>query len=183
MKKGLIFLANDVEDGEALFTRALLIRAGFEIDTATLNLDKRIVTAYGLKVEVDYLLSEINFKKYDFLIVPGGSYVSKQIDKNEELIKLIQDFEGKKKMIGAICAGPQFLAKAGVLKNKSYTAFSDVSKYDNTANYVPKLKAVTDDKVITARGAGVIYEFVYEIIKYYQDETAAKTLLEKIKHI
>ncbi len=47
-------------------------------------------------------------------------------------------------------------------------------------NYLPDKKAVRDGNIITARGAGAVYEFAYEIVSYFKGESKAKTLLKSI---
>jgi len=63
MKKGLMVFSNNMEDGEALFTRALLVRGGLQIDTVSIG-DKEVKTSYGLYVKADYTLEEINLDTY-----------------------------------------------------------------------------------------------------------------------
>jgi len=180
MKKGVLILNNRVEDGEALMTRALLKRAGFDITTATSGKELDIRTFFGLQVKADTYLKNIEAKNYDFLVVPGGRYVSEIIDRSHEIQALIRAFDQEKKVIAAICAGPRFLARAGVLDGKKFTAFTGSEQDAPKGIYKPKLKVVSDGNIITARGAGAIYEFVSEIVSSLTDRKQAKKLLSDI---
>jgi protein deglycase len=53
--KGLIIFSTNMEDGEALATRALLVRAGFDMHSMTFESEKDIITSYGLTVKTDFL--------------------------------------------------------------------------------------------------------------------------------
>ncbi len=45
---------------------------------------------------------------------------------------------------------------------------------------MPDKKAVRDGSIITARGAGAVYEFAYEIVSYLQGQSKAEALLKNI---
>lgn len=163
--KGLLLLNNKVEDVEALATRALLVRSGFKIDTFTLEDDLTITTAFGLSVKVDLSIKEVNDANYDFIILPGGGHVFNWINKSSELTQLINKFNDDNKLISAICAAPLFLNNANLLLDKEFTAFPDVSK-DIKGIYKLDAKVVKSGNIITARSAGVVYDFTFEIINY-----------------
>ncbi len=180
--KGLLLLANDVEDIEALGTRALLIRAGFDIVTMTFEKSLTVRTSYGLSVKADKNGKELDVGEYDFLVIPGGPYVAKKIDKEQSIKKLAKSFTDKKKTVCAICAGPRFLARAGLLDNKKFTAFPGSEKDAPNGIYRPEKKAVNHKGIITARGPGAVYDFVYEIVAELQGAKKAKALLKDIQY-
>ena len=92
--KGLLVLSHQIEDGEALTTRALLIRSGLDIVTITFENTLEIKTAYGLEVKADYFAKDVNFSDYDFVVIPGGPYVAKVIKQDvhiKELVKFVYE--------------------------------------------------------------------------------------------
>ncbi len=178
--RGLIIFSNDMEDVEALATRALLIRAGYIIDSITFQSTKDIETAFGLKIKADYLDGEINPNTYDFLIIPGGKYVGLTVDSDHRIKNLAKVFNGKNKPICAICAGPRFLGQAGLLDGVKFTAYTGSERDMPNGKYLPKKKVVSDHFIITARGAGVVYEFVYEIVSHFSGKEKAEKLLRSI---
>lgn len=178
--KGLLILNNNCEDVEALGTRALLVRAGLKITSVTTGEEKFIKTAYGQVVEVDHLLKDINLDDYNFLVIPGGKYIILTIDSDLELQEMAKHFYNNKKLVAAICAAPRVLGRAGILDNKKYTAFPGSEEDVPKGIYVPNLKAIKEDLVITGKGAGAIYEFSYEIVKHLLGEDKANKLLESI---
>lgn len=178
--RGLLVLSNDCEDLEALGTRALIVRAGIDIDTVTINPSKQITTAFGLTVDVDFFKDEIKTSDYQFLVIPGGKYVSFIIDSDTYIKSLIQSFARDKKMIAAICAGPRFLGELGLLENKHYTIFKGLSNPDFKGVYEEAEKAVRDGLIITARGAGATIDFALEIISFVKSKETAKQIENSI---
>lgn len=178
--KGLLVLSHHVEDGEALATRALLIRAGLEVVTVTFENTLDIVTAFGLKVKADHFAKDVTYADYDFLIIPGGGYVAKVVDKYVNIKELAKYFNSHDKMIGAICAGPRFLGQVGLLNGRSFTAYRGSEVDMPKGIYLPSYKAIRDHNIITARGAGAVYEFANEIVKYLLGEEKAHALLNSI---
>lgn len=182
MKKVLLMLSHDVEDVEALATRALLLRAGIEVITATFQRALDIETAFGLKVHVDAHVDELDLSMFDMLIIPGGKYVSETIDLHDKMQVLAKQFDALDKPIAAICAGPRFLGRAGLLNGINFTAYPGSEQDAIDGQYHQDQKAMTDGRFITARGAGCVYEFVTHIVSYLYDTARAQALLEHIKH-
>jgi len=173
--KGLLVLSHQVEDGEALTTRALLIRAGLDVVTITFEKTLDIKTFFGLQVKADYFAKDVDFSEFDFVIIPGGAYVSKIVNQDVQIKELVKLFNAQDKMVAAICAG-------GILNGKSYTA-SHGSEADMPKGiYLPSYKAIRDHNIVTARGAGAVYEFAFEIVKYLLGEEKAQQLLASILH-
>ena len=65
--KGLILLGNGFEDTEALTTIDVLLRAGEEIVRASVMDTLEVVSQYNLKVICDDLLTNIDYKSFDYL--------------------------------------------------------------------------------------------------------------------
>lgn len=171
--KGLLILSNLVEDIEAVGTRDLLQRAGIDIVTATFEDSLSIKTSFGLKIEVDTFGHDVLIDEFDFLIIPGGPYVKKTVDDDVSIKQLAKDFHSKGKLIAAICAGPRFLGQVGLLDGKRFTAFTGSEQDAKNGFYLEGMKSVVDGNIITASGAGALYEFAYEITKYLISEEKA----------
>ncbi len=178
--KGLLVFSHQMEDGEALATRALLRRAGLDVVTITYENTLEIETAFGLKVKADDFATDVHLNDYDFVVLPGGAYVSKVVDQDTNIKELVKYFDKKGKLVAAICAGPRFLGQAGLLDGKSFTAYHGSEKDMPKGIYLAKQKAVRDQHIITARSAGAIYEFSYEIVNYLLGKDKAEALLKNI---
>lgn len=177
--KVLLYVADHCEDIEAFATRALLVRSGLTVKTVCDHQGKQITTAFGLTVQCDYHVSEIEVDDYAMLIIPGGKYVALTYATNQSVKTLIQAFDHRQKPLAAICAGPRFLGAVGLLKTEKYTAFPGSEK-DIEGDYLGEEKVVVDGRFITARSAGAVYEFSLAIASFLQGESQAKWLKENI---
>lgn len=179
-KKGLIVLSHDNEDLEALGTRALLVRAGFDMTAGTYEDTLNLTLAHGTRVEADAHIENLDLNTYDFLVIPGGKYVKNTVDDDTKIKALVKHFHEGGRLIAAICAGPRFLGQAGIMEGKTYTAFTGAEVDLPDATLKREEKTVRDGNIITARGAGAVYEFAYEITRFYHGDDAADKLLDSI---
>ena len=85
-------------------------------------------------------------------------------NKIKPLAKKLKEFEEKNKKIGAICAAPYALHKAGVL-NQNYTCYPSFEKKIKDDGYQDDKNVVTDNNVITSRGPATAIDFALEIVK------------------
>ncbi|PQP79847.1 DJ-1 family protein [Candidatus Phytoplasma phoenicium] len=165
--KGLLILYNGFEDCEALVTRAVLKKSNFEIITVTPNTSLEVFSSQNLCVKADLLMDQIILNKYDFLIIPGGPYVQKVLNQNDEelkqILKIIEYFVSKNKIIGAICAAPAFLGKLNLLKNHNFNCYPGYEKYIE-GHFCPNLKAVTSGNFITSRSPDTVFDFASHLI-------------------
>ena len=108
----------------------------------------------------------------DGLIIPGG-YNDEQRDELTELINKLNDQD---KLLAAICAGPQYLARAGILKGKKYTTtltqdkireyYSMISEDSFPRDTYINKNVVRDTNIITAVGNAFV-DFLVEILDYF----------------
>jgi putative intracellular protease/amidase len=119
----------------------------------------------------------------DALIIPGGF----ERICTPELVELIQKLHKEKKLICAICAAPEFLAKAGILDNHSYTTTlgEDYFKENGLKDPFPRQnyleqKVVRHENIITAKGRSFI-DFGIEILDYFNmfEDNSEKNMLSK----
>ncbi len=178
--KGLLIVSPNIEDVEALATKALLVRAGLSVTTITFHATREIITAFGTQIKADMFGWNVRYDDYDFVVIPGGRYVHEIIEKDQDIQNCIKAFDKREKLVAAICAAPRFLGRAGALNGRSYTAFPGSEIDVPKGIYLPSIKAVRDGHIITARSAGAVYEFAYEIVTYLMGEEKGKALLTSI---
>ena len=147
--KGLIVLADGFEDVEALAPRDLLVRAGVNMTTASINGGLSVMTSHGVKLFTDVLLEDVRSEDYDFIILPGGGRGTQNLLRSDLLGSLLLEFNKQKKLISAICAAPMVLAKAGLLHNKRFTCFKGCE--EGLDGVFTGEEVVKDDNIITGR--------------------------------
>ncbi len=126
-----------------------------------LSSDQEIVKCMdGRKMLADKSINDIDPKDIDVLIIPGGMPLIK-----DDILEFIRKLEKNNSVIGGICGGVEFLARAGVLSNRTYTGyFEKGEEYDFLPTDGNLTYAIyeSDRNVLTARPEGYL-EFAIEI--------------------
>lgn len=174
-----LFLVEGFEEIEALSPVDLLRRAGVEVDTISITNSNKVVSSRKVTVLTDKLIENINFDKYEMIILPGGPGVENYYN-SELLLEKIKEFS-KNKKISAICAAPTVFAKLGLLEGKKAVCFpaceDDLVK--GGANLVRE-KVVTDGNITTSKAAGTAIDFGIELVKVLVGEEKSKQIKEQI---
>ncbi|BDH79240.1 MAG TPA: hypothetical protein GXX31_02460 [Methanothermobacter sp.] len=132
-----------------------------------------IIAADRINRDYDIYIGDMNPKdigQYDALILIGGSGVYDRVtgkidDPNmERVIEIVKEANRQGKIIGAICAAPAILAKAGILNGKEATIYPGLEYIlnENGAKYV-KRDVVVSGNIITAKNPNVADEFAKTI--------------------
>jgi protease I len=164
MKKVAIIIASEnFRDEEYFITKEVLEKKGISVKTVC-NKTKAI-GKFGGEAKADILINDFNVDDFDAVIFAGGNGAVKLLD-NELSYGIIRRAMITKKIIAAICIAPTILAKAGILKNKRVTVWSnDMDKSAikiiqlNDGIYERKNAIVKDGNIITAENAEFAEEF------------------------
>ncbi len=153
-----VFLANGFEEIEALAPVDFLKRMGVEVVTVGVS-GETINGAHNIKVVADIPLSEIQLNDdLQGVMLPGGMPGADNLDKCPEVHKAIDFCIDNNKIVSAICAAPFVLGRKGLLNGKNATCFPGFEDELKGATVLTE-GVVTDGNIITARGAGVAWEF------------------------
>lgn len=165
-QKSYIFLADGVEEVEAVATVDALRRAGMDVVSVSIT-DSPIVTgATSQKIVADTLLSQVDLTDADWLIVPGGVPGAPNLHASKAVNDAIVSHAAKGGRIASICAGPAVvLAPTGVLKGHTATCYPGLENQltEGGAKYV-KTPVVVDGKLITSEGPATTLVFAKAII-------------------
>jgi 4-methyl-5(b-hydroxyethyl)-thiazole monophosphate biosynthesis len=99
---------------------------GYEtIEVVTAASHKLITCTFGMKVQVDQLVSEIDVEDFDALAIPGGfEEFGFYDDAYSDLVQsFITQFVTNSKPVATICVGALPLAKTGALQNRPATTY------------------------------------------------------------
>lgn len=156
----LIISQKNYQPIEFLDTKEQIEKAGFSTKVASVS--KSIATAAdGSTYKPDLTIAEINLNNFKALAIIGGPGASALLKENN-LLKLIKDFNSKNKIVAAICFSPVILAETGILKNKRATVFpsNDLIKKLEQAGAIYTGENVTkDNNIITGNGPEAAEEF------------------------
>jgi 4-methyl-5(b-hydroxyethyl)-thiazole monophosphate biosynthesis len=161
MVEFLMPLADGFEEIEATTTIDVLRRGGINVTTA--GLQGTIVRgARGVKLIADMKMDDVNFDKYDGMILVGGDPGWKNLSMSKRIMDAVRKYHGSKKTLAAICAAPCILAKAGVLADKRATVYPGLERD------IPRPrsdKVVADGHIITSQGPGTAVDFALKIVE------------------
>ncbi|MGW8169541.1 MAG: DJ-1 family glyoxalase III [Sulfurovaceae bacterium] len=167
MAKVLVPLATGFEEIEAINLIDIMRRGGIDVKTAYLDdeFPSDLVTgAHGIAVQADISLLSVNSDDFDMIVLPGGHEGTNRLVANHRVQELLKEFKLKDKWIGAICAAPLALHKAGVLSH-NYTCYPTIEENIRQEGCNDKDKVVIDGKIMTSRGPGTAICFGLAIVK------------------
>ena len=152
--RSVIISGDQAQDHEFIYPFYRVLEEGFDLDVCLIG-GKPVKGILGTvlppnKTHPVKNIDDINFKDYDLLILPGGVKAMEKIRLEKKLIKFINDFYKKNKVIACICSGVQLLISAKIVKNKKiagYYALED--DITNAGAIYTDLPAVIDENIIT----------------------------------
>lgn len=166
LKRVLVPLAQGCEELEAVTIMNLLIRAGIEVVSASLD-DERIITASrGTQLIAKTTLAQVQTEVFDMVVLPGGLPGSDYLMEDLRLRKILQAAVAQDRWIAAVCAAPKVLVAAGLLDGKTATSYPGVIDVNPAKNMTYSQDAVVvDGKIVTSRGPGTVMDFALQLIE------------------
>ncbi len=146
-----------------------LFRWYYDTTTVTFSSSEAPVKSEeGFLILPNKTLDEFDIKEYDCLILSGCSDLRLPL-RDDKITRFLKTFVGNNDfVIGAICAGPLFLSKAGLLKDKKFinSMYLEMNKKFNfvNENNIVYRPIVEDGNIITAVGTAY-KEFAIRVAK------------------
>ncbi|GAA0077534.1 DJ-1/PfpI family protein [Clostridium sp. CTA-5] len=178
MKKSCVLLAEGFEEVEALTISDIIRRTGMVCDLV--SMDKELVkSSHGVVIKADKIFHE-NLE-YDLVVLPGGMPGATNLRDDSRVIEFINRYNGSEKLIGAICAAPIVLGKAGITVGKNVTSYPGFEDELGNCTYLED-EVVVDGNIITSRGPATAMAFAYKLIEklgYEKVDELANSMLYK----
>ena len=175
-----VFLADGFEEIEALAPVDFLKRAGVEVLTVGVK-SAEVTGAHGIKVVADITADDVVLgDSLQGIILPGGMPGAENLNNSAIVQNAIDYCAQNNKILSAICAAPFILGRKGVLKGKKATCFPGFENELSGATIVDA-GIVTDGLIVTAKGAGVAWEFGAAICSLITGEGKATEILRGIQ--
>jgi 4-methyl-5(b-hydroxyethyl)-thiazole monophosphate biosynthesis len=115
------------------------------------------------------ILQESEKFQADMLVLPGGMPGAMGLANCQTLLSRIATENKKGTLIGAICAGPMALAKAGILQGKRATIYPGMEKELEGAIYCAD-KVCIDGNIITSQGLATVFLFAFALLQAFAGE-------------
>jgi 4-methyl-5(b-hydroxyethyl)-thiazole monophosphate biosynthesis len=178
MKKICVPLADGFEEIEAITLIDVLRRAGFSVETCSLN-DLQVHGSHGIVVTADVTLNQAIEDSWDFVVLPGGMPGAANLRGDARVGKLLEKTNAAGGSIGAICAAPIALAHFGFLKGRKATSYPGFDEQMSDAKYSTE-RVVRDGNVLTSRAPGTAMEFALAITEYLAGKEKAGELRKQM---
>jgi 4-methyl-5(b-hydroxyethyl)-thiazole monophosphate biosynthesis len=180
MKRVIVPLADGFEELEAVAIVDLLRRAGMEVALA--GVDGVVATgSRGVRIVCDTAIESVDASGVDAVVLPGGMPGAANLGKSAAVLRLLHAMARDGRLIGAICAAPTILNRAGLLDGRLATSHPAHEGEMDRCRY-SRERVVVDGNVVTSRGAGTAIEFAAELVKQLAGAEVAQDILLRIVH-
>jgi len=164
--KRIGILAEDLyQDLELWYPYLRFIEEGAEVFVIAPDKSKIYTSKHGYPVKPDQAVSQVDVKKLDCVVIPGG-YAPDLMRRDPEMVKLVKDAYENDKVVAGICHAGWMLISAGIVKNKKLTSFFAIKDdlVSAGAKYVDQ-EVVVDGKLVTSRMPADLPSFCRKIIE------------------
>lgn len=187
-KKVLLFLAQGFEDLEAA---SIIDICGWtyyrkylqKVDVFVTGFHKEVTGRFGLKINTDVLIDDIDPQEYEVLAIPGGFH-SYGFDEayDVKVLDLAESIYNRGGIIATMCVGILPVAKAGLLKGKRATTYPFSQNHDNPkylrehgCQYTGKSIEI-DDRIISCAGPSQSLQVVMMLLEMLLGPDAVKQI-------
>lgn len=116
-------------------------------------------------VRVDDLVTAVDAKDFDALVLPGGSKSPRVLSDNPDAVAFARSFMESDKPVAAICHGPLVLVAADAVKGRTLTSTPKVKDEMEQAGATWVDKAVSvDQKLVTSRSPADLPQFCDKVL-------------------
>ncbi len=175
MSKVLVPFAKGFEEIEGVTIVDVLRRADVEVVVASLSDELLVEGANGICLKATCSLKDVDVDTLDMVVLPGGWDGTHALADDELMQNILKEMDRKNKLIGAICAAPFALNKAGVLK-QNYTCYPSVEGEIREDGYNSESMVVEDTNILTSRGPATAMCFALEIVKKLKGQESYEAL-------
>ncbi|MDR7344297.1 4-methyl-5(b-hydroxyethyl)-thiazole monophosphate biosynthesis [Pantoea alhagi] len=164
----LVCLAHGTEETEAVTTIDLLVRAGINVTTASVNGDgnREIVCSRGVRLLADAPLVEVADQDFAAIVLPGGLKGAEAFRDSPLLVETVRQFHLSGRIVAAICAAAgTVLVPHDLFPLGNMTGFPGLKETIPAEKWVEK-RVVWDPRVnlLTSQGPGTAIDFALKII-------------------
>ncbi|MEB5707335.1 protein deglycase YajL [Pantoea anthophila] len=164
----LVCLAHGSEETEAVTTIDLLVRAGLNVVTASVESDgsREIVCSRGVRLLADAPLVEVADNDFAAIVLPGGLKGAETFRDSPLLVETVRQFHLSDKIVAAICA-----AAGTVLVPHNLFPVGNMTGFPGLKETIPAEKwmerrVVWDPRVklLTSQAPGTAMDFALKLI-------------------
>lgn len=178
--EAIVLFAEGFEEIEGLSIVDILRRADISCRIITTK-DEVVIGAHRIPIISNGSIETLNLDEINAVILPGGSPGYLNLADDERVLDLIRHMNRNDRIIGAICAAPFVLAKAGILNNKNATIYPGMEKeIINAGGRYHDDIVVRDETIITSRGPATAIPFALHLVEILKDKKTSDEISKKL---
>ncbi|MDF2154391.1 DJ-1 family glyoxalase III [Vibrio sp. CAU 1672] len=167
-KKILVPIAPGTEELEAVTVIDLMVRAGYEVVTASADFDGALTmqASRGVTLTADCKLVDIADDEFDAIVLSGGVGGAETFRDSTVMIEILKQHMYEGKLVAAICAAPALvLQHHNLYPDAIMTCHPSFRSHIPEANWRSKRVTIdTNHNLITSQAPGTALEFAMEVI-------------------
>ena len=157
-----ILLADGFEEIEALAPADIWRRLGLTVKLAGVT-GKTVTSTRGIPVTADLMINDLKAENLLFVYLPGGLPGATNLRDDSRVIELIRSVHADGGFVGAICAAPIVLAKAGLSAGRKVTGYPTTEDGVEGLVYTGELTEDSGDRILTGKGPGAAIPLAFRI--------------------
>ena len=179
--KMIMLMVDGFEDVEAIATMDVITRGGDEVVPVSLMGRKEINPKVFPKAVTNYTIDEVDYTKFDAVIIPGGPGSFKVMPNIPVVNEIIKYFADNHKLVASICAAPHLVGKLGYFKDKNFTVHPGFEDQVIGGTYLREEGVVRDSDFITAKSMYYSIKFGLSIHEYFHGVESKNKLEQSLK--
>lgn len=164
----LVCLAPGIEEMEAVTVIDVMVRAGFNVTTASAapNGKLELTCSRGVRLIADAPLVKVADEEYDCIVIPGGVEGATCLGESALVIEMLRQQQCDQKWVAAICAAPALVLEKNGLYPDAYKSCHPafVEQIAEDKRNTKRVFTDRDHKLISSQGPGTALEFAVEIV-------------------
>lgn len=175
-----IIVANEAEDVEVVIPYDLWKRAGFIVDTISIEKKNTLFLQSGIKISCDESLESTNIDKYNAIYLPGGRGYLKLIDERSGKLskKLIRFANDPKKWLFCAGMGTIVLVRTNAIFNQKITTLPGYE--EQVEGFYQASNVLINKNFISTKGGFYTFQFALVVIKSLLDQKIAQSIADSI---
>mgnify|MGYP004717122081 CR=1 FL=1 len=183
-KSVLVCLAHGSEETEAVTVIDLLVRAGIQVTTASVESqgDLLITCSRGVRLQCDTTLVSVADQPFDALVLPGGQQGAETFGDSVLLLETLRQYRTTDRIVAAICAAPALvLAAHELFPDGNMTGFPGLRESIPEKQWIER-RVVWDPRVnlLTSQAPGTTFYFALKPFHPLAGTFTARALAEPL---
>lgn len=160
-----IFIEELFDDEEAIGTSDRLLKAGATVVFVGPTAPADYTGLSGRVVTTDQSAGKIKLSEIDAIVIPGG-FAPGKMRMRHAMVDLVREAVEAKKLVAAICHGPQMLISANAVRDRMITCWPSIAiDVKNAGGLYMDRQVIEDHNIITSRKIDDVDAFSDAIIQ------------------